>query len=214
MKALNWNTVKPRLQEVLQDIIYEPIFMPFRLVGGTALSLQLGHRMSEDIDLFTAAEYGSIDYKAIREFLENKYPFCVSRSLDNVSLGTNFVVGNSITDCVKLDLYYTDEFIEKPIIINNIRMATINEIIAMKLEVILQGGRKKDFWDLHYFMDKMNLDDMISLYGKRYPYSDGFNYNKKQLLNFDKADNDFEPICLLGKNWEIIKLDFYEFVGN
>jgi len=214
MKALYWNTVKPRLQEVLQDIIYEPIFMPFRLVGGTALSLQLGHRMSEDIDLFTAAEYGSIDYKAIREFLENKYPFCVSRSLDNVSLGTNFVVGNSITDCVKLDLYYTDEFIEKPIIINNIRMATINEIIAMKLEVILQGGRKKDFWDLHYFMDKMNLDDMISLYGKRYPYSDGFNYNKKQLLNFDKADNDFEPICLLGKNWEIIKLDFYEFVGN
>jgi hypothetical protein len=170
--------------------------------------------MSEDIDLFTAAEYGSIDYKAIREFLENKYPFCVSRSLDNVSFGTNFVVGNSITDCVKLDLYYTDEFIEKPIIINNIRMATINEIIAMKLEVILQGGRKKDFWDLHYFMDKMNLDDMISLYGKRYPYSDGFNYNKKQLLNFDKADNDFEPICLLGKNWEIIKLDFYEFVGN
>jgi predicted nucleotidyltransferase component of viral defense system len=214
MKALYWNTVKPRLQEVLQDIIYEPIFMPFRLVGGTALSLQLGHRMSEDIDLFTAAEYGSIDYKAIREFLENKYPFCVSRSLDNVSFGTNFVVGNSITDCVKLDLYYTDEFIEKPIIINNIRMATINEIIAMKLEVILQGGRKKDFWDLHYFMDKMNLDDMISLYEKRYPYSDGFNYNKKQLLNFDKADNDFEPICLLGKNWEIIKLDFYEFVGN
>jgi hypothetical protein len=55
---------------------------------------------------------------------------------------------------------------------------------------------------------------MISLYEKRYPYSDGFNYNKKQLLNFDKADNDFEPICLLGKNWEIIKLDFYEFVGN
>jgi predicted nucleotidyltransferase component of viral defense system len=214
MKALNWNTVKPRLQEVLQDIIYEPIFMPFRLVGGTALSLQLGHRMSEDIDLFTAAEYGSIDYKAIREFLENKYPFCVSRSLDNVSFGTNFVVGNSITDCVKLDLYYTDEFIEKPIIINNIRMATINEIIAMKLEVILQGGRKKDFWDLHYFMDKMNLDDMISLYEKRYPYSDGFNYNKKQLLNFDKADNDFEPICLLGKNWEIIKMDFYEFVGK
>jgi predicted nucleotidyltransferase component of viral defense system len=214
MKALYWNTAKPRLQEVLQDIIYQPIFMPFRLVGGTALSLQLGHRMSEDIDLFTAAEYGSIDYKAIREFLENKYPFCVSRSLDNVSFGTNFVVGNSITDCVKLDLYYTDEFIEKPIIINNIRMATINEIIAMKLEVILQGGRKKDFWDLHYFMDKMNLDDMISLYEKRYPYSDGFNYNKKQLLNFDKADNDFEPICLLGKNWEIIKLDFYEFVGN
>jgi hypothetical protein len=126
--------------------------MPFTLVGGTALSLQIGHRISVDIDLFTDADYGSIDYKAIREFLEIKYPFSVSRNLENVSFGTNFVVGNSITDCVKIDLYYTDAFIEKPIVVENIRMATTNEIIAMKLDVVLRGGRKKDFWDLHYFL--------------------------------------------------------------
>ena len=53
MKKLYWNTVAPILKEVLQDCIDEPIFKPFRLVGGTALSLQLGHRMSVDIDLFT-----------------------------------------------------------------------------------------------------------------------------------------------------------------
>ena len=81
MKKLYWNTVVPILKEVLQDCIDETVFKPFRLVGGTALSLQLGHRMSVDIDLFTDSEYGSIDFKAIREFLELKYPFCVSRSL-------------------------------------------------------------------------------------------------------------------------------------
>ena len=212
MNNLHWNTVAPILKNVLQDIINEPLFLPFRLVGGTSLSLQLGHRMSVDIDLFTDAEYRSIDYKAIREFLEIKYPFCVSRNLENVSFGTNFVVGNSITDCVKIDLYYTDEFIEDPITIENIRMATANEIIAMKLDVVLRGGRKKDFWDLHYFINKLTLDEMITLFQKRYLYTDDFYKIKNQLINFEIADTDFEPICLQKKNWEIIKLDFYEFV--
>ena len=212
MKELHWNTVKPLLKEILEEIITESIFKPFRLVGGTSLSLQMGHRMSVDIDLFTDNEYGTIDYKAIREFLENKYPYCSSRNLDNVAFGTYFEVGNSKDDFVKIDLYYTDDFIEKPIIIEDIRMATANEIIAMKLDVVLRGGRKKDFWDLHYFIDTISLEEMISLFKKRYPYNDDFIKIKKQLVNFEIADTEFEPICLLEKTWEIIKLDFYEFV--
>lgn len=214
MKTLYWNTVAPILKTVLQDIIDESVFKPFRLVGGTALSLQIGHRMSVDIDLFTDAEYGSIDYKAIRKYLEIKYPFCVLRSLENVSFGTNFTVGNSINDCVKIDLYYTDDFIENPITIENIRMATANEIIAMKLDVMLRGGRKKDFWDLHFYLNKIKLEEIIELFKKRYPYNDDFDEIKEQLVNFDLADTDFEPNCLMGKSWEIIKLDFYEFVNE
>ena len=211
MKKLYWNTVAPILKNVLQDIITEPIFSPFRLVGGTSLSLQLGHRMSVDIDLFTDAEYGSIDYKSIREFLELRYPYCASRSLENVSFGTYFEVGNSKDDFVKIDLYYTDDFIEQPITIENIRMAASNEIIAMKLDVVLRGGRKKDFWDLHYFINTVPIDEMLDLFKKRYPYNDDFINIKKQLINFEIAETEFDPICLLGKNWEIIKLDFYEF---
>ena len=213
MKKLHWETVAPILKNVLQDIITESIFQPFRLVGGTSLSLQLGHRMSVDINLFTDNEYGSIDYKDIREFFESRYPYCSSRNLDNVSFGTYFEVGNSKDDFVKVDLYYTNDFIENVIEYENIRMATTNEIIAMKLDVILQGGRKKDFWDLHYFIDKVELEEMIALFKKRYPYNEDFEQIKKLLLNFEKAENDLEPICLLGKDWEIIKLDFHQFVG-
>ena len=212
MKSLYWNTVAPILKNVLLDTIKEPLFSPFRLVGGTALSLQLGHRMSVDIDLFTDADYGSIDFKAIRDFFENKYPYCSYRKLDHVSFGTYFEVGNSKDDFVKIDVYYTDPFIEKPLVLENIRMATANDIIAMKLEVILQGGRKKDFWDLHYFIDKMSLDQMIILYKSRYPYNDTIHHIKKQLVNFELAENDFEPICRMDKNWELIKLDFYELI--
>ncbi|MFZ4105604.1 nucleotidyl transferase AbiEii/AbiGii toxin family protein [Flavobacterium sp.] len=210
MKQLFWETVNPLLKKILQDLITEPIFMPFRLVGGTALSLQIGHRMSVDIDLFTDADYGSIDYKEIRSFLENKYPYCASRNLENVSFGTYFEVGYSKDNYIKIDVFYTDEFIEAPLVIENIRMATINEIIAMKLDIVLRGGRKKDFWDLHYFIDRISLDEMVTLYQKRYPYNDTIANIKKQLINFNNAENDFEPNCLLGKSWEIIKLDFYE----
>lgn len=91
-------------------------------------------------------------------------------------------------------------------------MVTTNEIIAMKLDVILHGGRKKDFWDLHYFIGKLGLQQMIHLFKKRYPYNDDINEMRKQLTNFEKAENDLEPICLLGKEWEIIKLDFHQFV--
>jgi hypothetical protein len=127
-----------------------------------------------------------------------------------VSFGTYFEVGYSKDNYIKIDVFYTDEFIEAPLVIENIRMATINEIIAMKLDVVLRGGRKKDFWDLHYFINTISLDEMVALYQKRYPYNDKIANIKHQLIDFNNAENDFEPNCLLGKNWEIIKLDFYE----
>jgi hypothetical protein len=187
----------------------EPLFSPFRLVGGTALSLQIGHRMSIDINLFTAARYGSIDFKEIRSFLENKYPVCLSRNLDNVAFGTFFEVGYSENELIKVDLYYTDDFIFDNLVVENIRMATENEIIAMKLDVVLRNGRKKDFWDLHYYLNKVSIDELIDLYEQRYPYSDS-SVMKSQFVNFVSADLDYNPLCLLDKSWEIIKLDFLE----
>ncbi|MFV5701063.1 nucleotidyl transferase AbiEii/AbiGii toxin family protein [Flavobacterium sp. XS2P12] len=208
-----WNTVSPLLKQVLIDLMQEELFSPFRLVGGTSLSLQIGHRVSVDIDLFTAADYGSIDFKEIRSFLENKYPYCSSRNLDNVAFGTYFEVGNSKENFVKIDLYYTDEFIFDSVSKDNIRMASENEIIAMKLDVVLRGGRKKDFWDLHYYLDKVPIDEMISFYEQRYPYND-YSTIKSQFLNFELADADFDPLCLLDKSWELIKLDFFESINK
>ncbi|WP_367752718.1 nucleotidyl transferase AbiEii/AbiGii toxin family protein [Flavobacterium sp. WC2430] len=70
-----WNTISPLLKQVLNDLMQEELFSPFRLVGGTSLSLQMGHQMSVDIDLFSAADYGSINFKKIKLFFENNYPY-------------------------------------------------------------------------------------------------------------------------------------------
>jgi predicted nucleotidyltransferase component of viral defense system len=213
LKNLHWKTVSPLLKEILIDLMNESLFSPFRLVGGTALSLQIGHRMSVDIDLFTATDYGSIDFKEIRSFLENKYPICISRNLDNVAFGTYFEVGYSTGVLIKVDMYYTDEFIFESVDKEGIRMASENEIIAMKLDVVLRGGRKKDFWDLHYYLEKVTIAEMILLYEQRYPYND-CSAIKTQLVNFEAADADFDPICLLDKSWELIKLDFFEKINK
>lgn len=210
MKNLHWNTVSPLLKNILLDLMQEELFLPFRLVGGTALSLQIGHRMSVDIDMFTDAEYGSIDFDSIKFFLKNKYAFYSSSPIDLVAFGTYFKIGYSEKDCVKIDLYYTDDFVFEEIVVDEIRMASIEEIIAMKLDVVLRGGRKKDFWDLHYFLEKTAIDEMISFFQKRYPHNDDWIKIKHMITDFTAADLDFEPNCLLSKNWEFIKMDFTE----
>ena len=74
MKEFYLNTVSRTCFETLTQLMRMEEFNPFRLVGGTALSLQLGHRLSVDIDLFTDAGYGSIDFTAIDNLLEKTFP--------------------------------------------------------------------------------------------------------------------------------------------
>ncbi len=204
-----WKTVSPILKSMLLDLMNEELFNPFRLVGGTALSLQCGHRMSVDIDLFTDFEYASLDFELFANYLAKKYPYCEYGSIQNVGMGTYFKIGPSALETVKIDIYYTDTFVFNKVKFGTVRMASIEEIIAMKLDVISRTGRKKDFWDLHLFIDQFSFEEMLNLYQKRYPYNDSTLIRMK-LTDFEFADNDFDPICLLGKEWEIIKLDFFE----
>ena len=66
---LHYETVSKPLLECLQKLMTHAVFNDFVLVGGTALSLQLGHRMSVDIDLFTANAYGSLNLEEIKSAL-------------------------------------------------------------------------------------------------------------------------------------------------
>ena len=71
---LHYETVSDALLIYLQKMMQSEAFKDFRLVGGTALSLQRGHRRSIDIDLFTDAEYGTMPIREIKEFFENEFP--------------------------------------------------------------------------------------------------------------------------------------------
>lgn len=205
---MHWNTVTPLLREVLNAIMVDPLFEPFKLVGGTSLSLQLGHRESIDIDLFTEAEYGDLDFAAILQFFRERYAYVETNEIGKIGIGTSFYVGPSADDAVKVDIYYTDPFIREGIMDEGIRLCSIEDIIAMKLEIISQTGRKKDFWDLHALHDNFGIDTMIALYLERNPYGSTEAELRTGIVNFSGADDEPDPICLLGKHWELIKLDF------
>lgn len=207
---LYWNTVTPLLQSALNQLMASKVFQNFRLVGGTALSLQLGHRISVDIDLFSDAAYETIDFKEIDIYLRRTFSYATNPDSEIIGMGRSYFIGEKEREAVKLDLYYTDTFIQPPIIIENIRMATIEEIIAMKIDVVQRGGRKKDFWDLHEIMEKYSIEQMLTLHKKRYPYNHDAILIKKNLIDFSEADQEFEPDCLRGKHWELIKLEIIE----
>ncbi len=214
-QKLFYNTVSPLLLSILKRLMSAKEFNDFRLVGGTSLSLQLGHRESIDIDLFTDKEYNSVDFKAIDIYLKRSFPFVDTNISENViGPGKSYFIGESAVNVIKLDLYYTDPFIAPDIKIDSIRLASIGEIVAMKIDIIAREGRKKDFWDLHELLDSYSLEQMLELHKKRYPYS----HNRKEILSnlikFEKADDDFEPLCLRNKYWELIKLDFTELIEN
>ena len=209
---LYYKTVNNLLKEVLLQLMAAKEFDKFRLVGGTSLSLQIGHRESIDIDLFSDVEYGEIDFDAIQNYLEINFKYIDHLSNIIPGMGKSYLIGEDKDNSLKLDIFYTDKFIQPIYLEDTIRMASIEEIIAMKLDVVQRGGRKKDFWDLHELFEKYSLTQMLDLHEQRYPYTHDRDLIIQNFTDFSIADDEFNPICFKGKYWEFIKEDIEEII--
>ena len=212
--TLHYETVLPILKEVLGRLSSKKELREFRLVGGTNLSLRFGHRMSDDIDYFTPQEYGTADFDGIYAMLREEFDYIYGGGRD-VGFGHSYFVGNSSLDGekVKLDVMYTDPFLNDPDLLDGVYFASVEDIVAMKLNAITDGfGRKKDFWDIHFLLTKFSLQEMLDLHQKRHPWEHERSTILKDLNNFVRADKDPNPRCLLGKEWQQIKLDLIDEV--
>ncbi len=207
-KKLYWNTVSPLLRSVLDELMASDLFHPFRLAGSTSLCLQLGHRRTAAINLYTDAVYGSIDLLALGKYLRKIYAYIDEHG--PTGTGASYFIGDSAAESVKLDLFYTDTFIQPAVETESVRLATIPDVLAMKMDKIQKGARKKDFWDISELLGKYPVAEMLAVHKKRYPYDHNEELLISNFTNFAKADNDFEPDCLRSKHWELIKLDIME----
>ena len=209
---LRTNIASPLLLDCLYKIMANKAFDEFYLVGGTALALQRGHRISIDIDMFTDALYGEMKTDEIKKALVEMFPYVENlERLDETLMVYSLFVGNSSDDCVKFDICYDESPIFPLVHIEGIRMVSEKDIAAMKLNAIAQDRqRKKDFWDIHDLLENYSIEDMVSFALKRFPWSltldniiDGF--KRLPLLN------DYSEIrCLKGKYWEFIVEDLME----
>ena len=211
MNTLYYNTISELLLDSLKTLMNEPALNQFRLVGGTSLSLQLGHRKSIDIDLFTDILYGTMDTEKIANALQRTFNYVDGlEGLKDRAPGYSLICGDSPDKAIKLDLFYTNDFIFPPTIIDNIRMASIEEIAAMKMLAIVTGERKKDYWDIHELLEHFSLENMIEWGINRHPYEISRDEILNKLANASNIDDSTPIYCLRGKYWEFVAEDLEE----
>ena len=193
---LHKETVEPQTLDLLKNLMQLPELNGFRLVGGTALSLLLGHRKSIDLDLFSDEPF---ERESILEILQATFSnFTLA---DQKSSRLFFTTINNI----KVDFVHTFEKFFSPVeLVEGIRFASTPEIVALKLNAIAGRGAKKDFWDLNALLKVYSLKEMLSFYQERYP-NNSLMMILKSIPYFIEADQDLDPICFEKLSWEDIK---------
>lgn len=169
------------------------------LAGGTAIALQLGHRVSYDLDFFTSQEF---ETPQVLKSLKN-----IEFKLDRTDWGT--ILGNFPT--VKFSLfYYQYPLIENAIDYQNIKIAGLKDLVASKIGAISSRGTKRDFVDVYYiFKDGKagNFNDFLKYYDQRFKNLASQKFHIiKSLTYFDDADKEEDPKMLIADySWEEIK---------
>lgn len=191
---LQVQTVDPGTLDLLIKISSQTAFLKHRLVGGTSLALQYGHRLSIDLDFFSSEQ---IDYE---EILLNVKSFGKVEVVSRSKFINSFFINDVKVDFVSLPYMWIDH----PINYDSIRLASIKDISAMKLAAITNRGSKKDFIDIALLINELGLDQMINCYHEKYP--DGMEMMVlRSLVYFEDADAQADPVMLIPYNWANIK---------
>ena len=175
---LQTRTIEPGTLGLLKDLMAMPLLDQFYLVGGTALALQMGHRLSIDLDLFTTEPFVKSD---LLDLLNAKFRVILE------SEGTNMLITN--INEVKVDFVkmgYPLLFL--PFIEEDIRMLDIRDIAPMKLKAIVQRGSKKDFFDVYFLLSRLSLGEILGLFSEKFKQQEMFHV-VKSLTYFEDADH-------------------------
>jgi hypothetical protein len=164
--------------ELIKELQNTPLFNDFYLVGGTALALQLGHRTSTDIDLFSYTHTNFFDISMYFHKNPEKYQL----NKDQEGFIRAYING------IKVEFVYDDvgKLLKQPINVDGIICLDKSEIATMKLNAIASRNTIRDFIDIAYLLREMSLEDMFKLYKEKYG-SVNINILKRELLTKSRA---------------------------
>jgi predicted nucleotidyltransferase component of viral defense system len=184
--------------QLLHELNLANHVMSFSLGGGTALALQLGHRISVDLDFFSETDF---ETETLINSLSKSYNLNDISSEKN-SLRCTFQFG---TNEIKVDFLKHGYHLLRPILeTEDIRLLSLEDVTAMKLNAIANRGAKKDFFDIYALLEKYSIEDMVSLFEEKYPLINSFSVIKS-LTYFDDAEKDPNPISLMNVKWSEVK---------
>ena len=192
---LSIQTVKPDTLELLKAISAQPEIQETRLVGGTALALQYGHRQSVDLDFFgRLPEDKDVLIDAVK------------RVGEVTVLNRSKIILQMVVNQVKVDFvdYSRYSWIDEPVIGDGFVLASDKDIAAMKVNAIIGRGTRKDFIDLYVLLQHYSLAEIMGFYQQKYPEFSEY----RALLSmtyFDDAEMQDMPLMFMATPWQTMK---------
>lgn len=175
--------INPETFNLIQRLQSLDFLKEFYLVGGTALALQIGHRNSIDIDLFSRKDFNSNHF--------------ISQLQEKFAIEVTFETTNTLftfIERIKVDfITHNYPLINPPKEDEGIRFLSLPDIAAMKLNAINNSGKRlKDFIDIYFLLEHFSMAEMIGFYTVKYP-----NFNPLIALRavsyFDDIDPSIDP---------------------
>lgn len=170
------------------------------LAGGTSLALRLGHRISIDFDFFLSVKFDPVK---LAESLKTIGKFEIGTASGITLIGIFNEVKFSYFEYNYPMLNPTDNY-------QGIQIASIDDVVAMKLVAISDRNTKKDFIDLYTICHQgMSIEKMFDLYDAKYHVLEDNKYTLiKSLSYFEEADTDVMPQMLIDITWDEVKKFF------
>ena len=192
---LSIQTIHPNTLELLKQLASQPELSQTRLVGGTALALQYGHRQSIDFDFF------GVFPEDKEELLE-----MMSRVGNMIVTNRTKMIVQAVINQVKVDFvdYSRYPWIDEPVQGDGFVLASDKDIAAMKVNAIIGRGTRKDFIDLFVLLQHYSLTEIMAFYKQKYPEFSEY----RALLSmtyFEDAEMQDMPKMFIDTSWEEMK---------
>lgn len=195
---LQTQTVEPGTLSLLKELMALQELKNFSLVGGTALSLKYGHRISVDLDLFSSSSFSN---DGIQNVLKNKFgssflteerpsPFGIFCFLEQVKVD---IVRHPHTMIGEIETF------------DGIRFFSDRDIMAMKIQALLGRAKKKDFWDIAELLNHYSVADFVKAHKEKYNTQNLLISVPQIMTYFSDAEEDENPRSLKGQTWPKIQ---------
>lgn len=164
----HWECISPVLREVFLEVGKHAFAQRFYLAGGTALGLQLGHRLSMDLDFFSSTD--ELEERSRQEIitaLEQKF----SLDVDEGGLASLHL---KVEGEVIGFMGYSYPLIASTQELEGVQLAGLLDIGLMKLDAVAGRGMRKDFIDLYFIAQQLSLDELLAHGQEKYPLNRDF----------------------------------------
>lgn len=200
---LHLESVEPLTLGLLRRLTIDPMLADNFLVGGTSLALQLGHRKSVDLDLFTHNPFDSL---ALLRHLQDNYQTIQELTVSNVIFIS--VVEGIKVDCVHFRYPFAFPLIET----EGVRLADMRDIASMKLDTVMKRGSRKDFYDMYYLFERFSPLEIFEWHKQMFKHETNFHVIRS-LTYFEDAEISEHPFVFDKKiTWQVVKKRMVDIV--